>query len=897
MDTSEALRQAETYHRQGQLSEAQRLYEAVAAADPRNFVPWHRLSTIKLQQGSHSEALSLVEQALARDPRAAHALSNRGVILHALGRFEEALASYDRALSIAPEDLDVHFNRGNSLLLLGRYQETVEAFDRVLQAQQDDGLAHYTRASALLGLERFDEAQAGYRRALALTPELAGDLCRRGAELQQNSHLTAAQACFQQVLEADPQDINATHLLGVIKAQQGDRAEALRLIGAAAKRAPNVAIIKMNYANVCAALGRHEEALASYDGALALEPDRAEAHNNKGTALRELGRFEAALTSYDAAIARRPESAEAYYNRGDVLLELGRPLDALASYDKAIALGLGSADIHNNRGNVLRELKRPEEALASYDKAVGLEPNHADACNNRGNALRDLARLEDALKSYEAALALRPDHPEAHYNRGMVLKDLKRLDEALASFGKTLALKPEHFNALGQYVFAARSMCDWPMAQRAETALIDACKLPNFSCSPFFVSFISDDPAVQRMAAEGFIRNNSMQTSAPFRPERIGKRDKLRIGYLSADFRQHPVAVLIAELIELHDRSRFEVFGFSAGPNDRSALRTRLQGAFDAFVDVRSASDTALQQAIRKAQIDIVVDVGGHTEEGRILALAQRTAPIQVTYLGYPGTVGAQFIDYAIVDRCVVPDSAARFFTEKLAYLPHSYQANDRKRAIAERVPTRSACGLPDHAFVFCCFNASYKIAPVVFDHWMRILTAVPGSVLWLLADNRWAGNNLRKEAQSRGVDPGRLVFAPRASPADHLARQGLADLFLDTWPYNAHTTASDALWVGLPVLTNSGRCFAARVAGSLLHAIGLPGLVTNSLADYEAMAIALARDPARIGAVREQLARNRLSLPLFDTDRFRRHIEAAYLQMWSLYNNGEGARTFSVPA
>jgi protein O-GlcNAc transferase len=440
----------------------------------------------------------------------------------------------------------------------------------------------------------------------------------------------------------------------------------------------------------------------------------------------------------------------------------------------------------------------------------------------------------------------------------------------------------------------ADQICKWS-ADTARADLIDRCKVPAFDGTPFAFLAMSDDPQLHHDLAKAYVRNRAPLPGSPLWRQR-GAREKIRIGYLSADFQEHPVSFLIAEMIALHDRSRFEIFGISAGANDGGEQRRLLEATFDTFVDVSAITDTALAQRIAEAEIDILVDLGGHTKDGRILALAHRPAPVQVTYLGYPGPTGAPFIDYAIVDANVVPASDAHAYSEKLVYLPECFLCNDRRRKLADRTPSRAECGLPTDGFVFCCFNNSYKINAPVFDIWMRLLTAVPGSVLWLRADNNSARANLQREATARGVAPQRLVFAERVdSNSDHLARHRVADLFIDTLPYNAHITASNALWVGLPVLTCTGRSFAARVAGSLLHAIGLPELVTGSLPEYEALALRLATCPAELRALRDRLAYNRSTHPLFDTPRWTRHLEAAFQEMWSLHCDGEQPRSFAA--
>jgi protein O-GlcNAc transferase len=406
-----------------------------------------------------------------------------------------------------------------------------------------------------------------------------------------------------------------------------------------------------------------------------------------------------------------------------------------------------------------------------------------------------------------------------------------------------------------------------------------------------------DDPLLQLQCAKNFVVDKVPLLPPPLWTGATWCHGKMRIAYISADLRDHAVALLSAELFELHDRERFEVIGVSFGRDDHSELRARLVKAFDRFYDVRRKSDEEVAKLLHDLRVDIAVDMTGHTRDGRTGIFAYRPAPIQVSYLGFLATSGADFIDYIIADAFVLPFDQQPYYTEHIVHLPDCFQVNDSKRQVASRMPTRQELGLPNDGFVFCCFNNSWKIAPPMFDIWMRVLKATDRSVLWLLSAHAAVDANLRREAQERGVDPGRLKFARTVGYADYLARCRLADLFLDTLPYNAGATASDALWSGLPIITCPGQAFTARMAGSLLHAMGLPELVTRSLADYEALALRLAKDHSHLEGYRNRLAKNRLTHPLFDSDRFRRHIEAAYLQMWEIWQRNEQPRSFAIEA
>ena len=592
-----------------------------------------------------------------------------------------------------------------------------------------------------------------------------------------------------------------------------------------------------------------------------------------------------------------PDSPEAYKNRGNICYGMGRFKEALHDYDQAIQLAPEDAEAWSNRGSVLSQLECQDEAIASCQQALSLNPQLAEAHNNLGNALKLSGRFEEALACYGRALALPKPCLNAWGNRAALLTLFKYREEALADYEQAFARNPGEDFLFGSYLSAKMALCRWDSL--TENRAVYAQKIRNHLrvTQPFVALALLDDPALHQQAAQTYV---AAKCPANPEPGPISKRPpagKIRIGYYSADFHNHATAWLMAELFEIHDRERFEFYAFSFGPDVRDEMRERVAAAFDRFIDVRILRDVEVARMSRELEIDIAIDLKGYTQDSRPGIFAARAAPVQVNYLGYPGTMGADYIDYLIADATVIPKKDTRHFREKVVWLPHCYQVNDRHRAISPRVFSRTELGLPEDAFVFCCFNNSYKILPEVFDRWMRILAAVEGSVLWLLADQATTETHLRRKAEMRGVRENRLVFAQRMLLADHLARHRAADLFLDTLPYNAHTTASDALWAGLPVLTCTGRSFASRVAASLLKAIGLPELVTDTPAAYEEKAIALARCPTALQALREKIAANRLSAPLFDTPLFARHIEAAYATMFARYQADLPPTHFSVKA
>jgi predicted O-linked N-acetylglucosamine transferase (SPINDLY family) len=614
--------------------------------------------------------------------------------------------------------------------------------------------------------------------------------------------------------------------------------------------------------------------------ALAQDASDLEALRLLGASLLYQARYAEALGPLEAAHRAAPHKGSGH-RLGYCQLALGDFAGAAQVLRREVQEFPDLVNAHLALGVALVQLQRQEEALAAFLEAARLDPGSAEAQSNAGNVLAALGRHDEALAQLRQAAQAQPGLADPHFNLGVALQRLKRHEEAIDSFQAALGIAPRMPYALGHRLWNELSLCRWDAIGPGSAELRRQVRDAGLAVAPFTFLALSDDPQEQRLCAELHLRKALPALAAPlWRGERY-RHDRIRVAYLSADFCEHATAYLAAGLFERHDRSRFETVALSYGADDRSPMRARLARAFDKFVDVRALSDAHVARLLRDMEIDIAVDMKGHTTEARIGILAHRPAPVQVAYLGYPGTSGAGFIDYVLADRFVLPEIEQQHWTEKVVYLPDCYQVNDAGRAIAEQTPTRAEAGLPERAFVFCCFNNSYKILPRMFDVWMRLLRELHGSVLWLLEDNAGARVNLEREARARGVDPARLVFARRLPHAGHLARHRLADLFLDTLPCNAHTGASDALWAGLPLVTCAGSTFAGRVAGSLLHAVGLPELATRSLAEYEALALQLASDRGRLRLLRERLAANRGAAPLFDTERFRQNLESAYRAMW----------------
>jgi predicted O-linked N-acetylglucosamine transferase (SPINDLY family) len=671
----------------------------------------------------------------------------------------------------------------------------------------------------------------------------------------QAGNFAKAEKLLLKSVSASPRDFDATHMLAVVSVE----------------------------------LGKAKDAEKYFRLAHAINPKYPPLYQNWGLLLGRQNRFQEAVDKFTQAIELAPNYPPFYSDRGNALSALKRLDEAVSDHDQAIKLAPNFYGFYHNRGNARAEHAQYEAALADYGRAIQLNPNYAAAFSGRGNVLLDLERYDEALAAFDKALSVTPDLAEAWLGRGTVFHHRKRYDEAFAAFDKAFSIKPDLETVEGARLHAKMSLCNWLNLDKEIGRLVASIRSKKASSPPLALLSLTDSPADHFHCAEARFAAKHSIAVVSSRQNEVYKHDKIRVGYVSTDFRVHPVGYLTAGLFAAHDRDRFETYAFSIGPNDRSDLRDRLEKSFSGFFDFSASGDSDVIDAIKSSEIDILVDLNGHTEGARTPIFVDRPAPVIVNFLGYAGSMGTDVYDYAVVDRCVAPAANRQFFSEKLVYLPHCFMPHDEVgRKISDLPQDRAEHELPKDGFVFCCFNNAYKLNPRVFRSWMTILDGVNGSVLWLSDMHATARQNLREEAKRRGIDPDRLVFAKRVpSPSEHLARHRLADLFLDTLPYNAHTTASDALWAGLPVLTQIGNSFAGRVAASLLTAIDLPELITQSVADYEALAIGLALDPGKLKAIRDKLAGKRLTTPLFDTPSYTKHFEAAYQAMYQRHQAG----------
>lgn len=689
-----------------------------------------------------------------------------------------------------------------------------------------------------------------------------------------------------QALRVAPDVPEARYQLGLAYKGLGRRSEAIATFKRAGVQTFTSADAQNSIGLELMQLNALAEAELCFNQAISLAPDFSFPYSNLGMLKQQQGNLDEAESCFRQAIACQPDLAPAHANLGGILNAKKKYKAAELACRQALEFNPSQTEAWSNLGSALHCLGQHDAAAAACRQAIEQTPTLAEAWSNLGSALSALRKHEAAEAAYRQALELDPRPTEAWINLAGALLKNRRCKAAADAYAKCLEIDPAAKLALGQMIHSKMHICDWQGFSENLSALIKKISAGELASSPFGLLSLPVPPDILQKATAAYVAENHPTTNdlGPF--TKRTRREKIRVAYYSADFREHPVSYLMVELFETHHRSRFETFGFSFGNHQGDEMRQRVSAAFDHFVDTNGKSDREIAELSRQLGIDIAVDLGGHTAGSRTNVFAMRAAPVQISYIGYLGTMGAPYMDYLIADTTIIPATMQQHYSEKIAYLP-SYQANDSKRAISNRSFTREELGLPQQGFVFCCFNSTYKITPDTFALWMRILKRVEQSVLLLYATSDQAIANLRAAAEKLGVAPGRIIFAGKLPRADYLARYRTANLFLDTFPYNAGTTASDALWAGLPVLSRMGQSFAGRIAASLLKTLDLTELVTENDDDYEALAVQLATQTEDLERIRRKLEHQRLNSPLYDTKRFAQHIEAAYQAMYKRYQDG----------
>jgi len=822
-------------------------------------------------------------------------LFRQGFALHKEGNLLDAKVLYISALKLNSNNYDANHLLGVIELHSTNYPAAIELINKAIKIHPSDPVSYYNLGIALKGMNQSDAAYASFKRAIDLRPDYVEAHYNLGVINQEIGRPDAAVVNYDKAIEVRPDYPDAYYNRGVALQELKNSDAALSSYDKAIQLKPDYAAAYTNRGNTLKGLRKFEEALASYDKSLEINPHAPDTYSNRGATLIDLNRLDEALESFNKALAIKSDYVDALTNKGIALSNLNRLEEALECYEKGLSINPESGEIYINKGVTLNKLNRLDEALINFDKAITLRPNSFEAYLNRGNSLKELHRTHEALDSFNKAIELKPDYAQAYNNRAFTYSDLQKLDESLESFDKALFLKPDYDLVFGAWFHIKMKLCDWSSLSDALERYEKGIRNRKLVTSPFPPLSLIDNPQLHKEVSRLYAEIKHPKSNVLGNFLNHTPNGKIRVGYYSADFHNHATAYLMAELFEIHDSEKFEFYAFSFGPHKSDEMRTRVSAAFDKFFDVRNMSDREVAKMSRDIEIDIAVDLKGYTTDGRVGVFAEGCAPIQVNYLGYPGTMGVDYYDYIIADKTIIPHEKELDYAEKVVRLPNSYQVNDSKRIISSNVFTKEEFNLPENSFVFCSFNNSYKILPSTFDGWMRILEEVPDSVLWLLEDNPTGVKNLRKEAELRGVDGARLIFAKRMILDMHLARHQLADLFIDTFPCNAHTTTSDSLWAGLPVLTLMGESFASRVAASLLHAVGLPELITRTQEEYESKAIQLAQNSNELVNIKIKLKQNKLKTPLFNGELFARHLESAYETMYRRHQGGLRPASFQV--
>lgn len=786
---------------------------------------------------------------------------DRARVLHQRGDLAEAERLYQSILQRNGADVDaLHF-----MALLqaqrGHFEAARQYVDRATGLDPSRAELHYLRAEIAGSLGLPEQALESYAEALALKPDYYDALVNMGDALLRAGRAEEALALCDRALRLRPGDLASLN----------------------------------NRGNALQALKRHAEALQCFDRVRDALPGNPDVLSNRASVLLTLGRFGEAEAECRQALATRAGHAMALLNLGRALGAQGKLEEAVRRYDEALALRPAEFDAWCDRAVLLRNLQRHREAADSLRKSLELRPDSAGAWNDLAATLLLVEDFPAALAACDRALALDASLAAAWSNRGLCLLFLERHAEALPAYEKALTLDARTPYAVGHLAWLRLRAGDWHDAARLHGRIAEGARAGEPVAVPFEFLFFSDRASEQLACARAYSRDKyPPQGTALWTGERY-RHERIRLAYVSADFREHPASYLLAELFERHDRRRFELYGVSIGPEDSGPTAARVAAAFEHFLRARERTDREIAGLLRELEVDIAVDLTGFTDYRRTMVYALRPCPVQVNYLGFPATLGTGYHDYLIADPFLVPAGRDGDYSERIARLPESFQANDTARRDIEPAPSRLEAGLPERGVVFCSFNKSPKITPAMFGLWMDILREVPESVLWLWGGEPSLERNLRREAEARGIAPARLVLASGLPYAQHLARLQCADIALDTLPFNGGATTSDALRCGVPVITCPGDALAARMAGSLLRAIGMPELVTTSLEEYRSLAIRLGREAALLARTKAKLAANRLTQPLFDTDRFRRHLEAAYETMWRRYQDGKAPASFTL--
>lgn len=838
----------------GQLDIAVENYEKAIEINPDYAKAYYNLAGAFEEQNKYDKAVQAYKKSISLEPENPQAHNNLGNVYKDLEKYTDAIHSYEQALRNQPDYIEAYYSLGSTLQDIGKLDEAIEYFKKVLQLKPSFNEINNILGNIFKELRMFEEAIQSYEKAIAINPNFFEVYYNLGITFQDMNEFNNAVKNYKKSIEV-----------------KEDYPEAHNNLGVAYKE-----------------LKEYDSAIKSYQRAISHRPDYADAHNNLGTAFKELGYIENAIKSYEEALSIIPDFADAHFNLGMIYMDLGQFDLAVESYKKAIESDINFTEALNNLGIVLMDLGQLEEAENYFKKAVAINPEDSLAFNNLGIVYQRLRVFEESVKCFEKAIKINPYYVDAFSNFGNVLTDKGAFDMALAKYQHAYELNPSLDYGLDNVLHAKMHMCMWDNLSIQLDELKNKIKDEKKVIGPFAFMALVDDPELQKKTSEIYAKNKFPRSNIFKKIDRYPLHKKIRIGYFSGDFREHPVSTLTVNLYEMHNRDQFEIYAFSYGPDTQDEMNLRVKAGVDYFYEVQKMPHKDLVELAREREIDIAVDLGGYTDGGRPDIFAMSVAPIQISYIGFLGTMGSNYYDYLISDLTIIPKDNQKYYSEKIIYLPN-FQANDSKQSNSVTTFSRKDLGLPENTFVFCCFNNTYKFTPSTFDSWARILKNVKESVLLIYASNKTAEKNLAKEIARRGIDPIRLIFGKHLPRAEYLGRYKVVDLFLDTNPYNAGTTSSDAMRMGLPVITLKGQSFSSRMGASILNGVDLPELIASSREEYEFLAIELANNPDKLKIIRDKLLKNLSRAPLFNTKLFATNIELAYTKIYKRHNEGLG--------
>ena len=869
-----------------QINLARENYEKAIALKPDYSKAHFNLAGIFHELEEYESSIQSYQYALMIDPNYAEANNNLGNVFRESSQIEESVKSFKKAIQINPDYVEAHYSLGNSFQELGKFEEAVNHYEQALKIRPNLTGVLNNLGNILRELDRYDEAIFSYEKAISIDPNFVEVYFNLGTVFQELEELDKAVKFYKKAIEIKNNYAEAHNNLGVAFKDLKDFKSAIQAYQEAIKIQPEYAEAHNNIGIVFKELGKLDAAVKSHQIALKIIPNYAEAHNNLGIILLENGELKKAIDKFKEAIAADNSFIEAFNNLGSAFMESNELELASENFHKALAINSNHAEAQNNLGSLLMRLGQLDEAVECFQKSIKINPKNEYALNNLGLAYSNHGNLEESAKCFKEAMSNNPDYFDAFANYANLLTDLDELDEALKTYKRAYELNPNADYMVGNILHTEMHLCIW---DNYSNKIIDLQKKINDglkAIGPFPLMALIDDPELHKKTSEIYAKDKYPKSNILPNIENHPKHQKIRIGYFSGDFREHPVSTLTAELYEVHDRNRFEIYAFSYGPNTLDKMNLRIKAGVDHFYDVHKMSHREITELSRMLEIDIAVDLSGTTQNSRTEVFAMSAAPIQTSYIGWLGTMGAEYYDYLIAARGMIPKRNQKFFSEKIVYLP-SYQVNDSKELLPEPLLSREDIGLPGDSFVFCCFNNTYKLTPIVFDSWARILNGVDESAMIIYVSNKLAQINLTKEIVLRGVDPKRLFFGEKLSRDEYLDRYRLCDLFLDTFPYNAGTTASDAIKMGLPIITIEGESFNSREAANIVNSVNLPEMIVANQEEYESLAIELGNNPKKLKMIREKLVDDLPNTPLYNTRLFAKNIESAYKTMFDRYHQG----------